>query len=305
MLERGKSVRFASFVRSWLSTWASVRLKGAAYQGYEAIVRLHLLPEFGDLGLTDITPERIQSWVASTVSGGCARTTARNRLIVLKRVLETAVDYGLLERNPVAAVAFPRVERPEMRFLVASELHRLIEAAPASWRLLITMAATTGLRKGEQLALTFGDIDLEELTIRVSKSMRAGVVTSPKTAGSVNVIPLPGSLGPLIAQRSRQVADPDGLIFCRRDGSPLPDSLPNRILARALEEAGLQPIRWHDLRHSWVVAHLQAGTDIPTLQRLGRWSSPETLLRTYAHVLPAAGGDAVANLDRMISEHDR
>ena len=89
-------------------------------------------------------------------------------------------------------------------------------------------------------------------------------------------------------------------MFCRSDGRHLSDSTPNRVLDRALVKAGLPHIRFHSLRHSWAVAHIRAGTDIKTLAHLGRWSSTQTLLETYAHVMPAIGGDAVKNLDRLI-----
>jgi len=296
---------FESFVLSWLATVAVVRFKGSGYREYESICRRHLLPTFGDVPLENITTARIQDYVAEKLAGGLSARSVNNHIQALRRILEYAVTCGIVTRSPVGKVVLPRQERSEMRFLVPGELHRLIASTPPSWRLLVAMAALTGLRKGEQLALTFSDIDLDAGTIRVSRSMRDGTTTTPKTAASVSVIPLPESLSPPIAQRRRQVVDPDGLVFCRSDGSPLPDGLPNRILSRALESADLPPIRWHDLRHSWVAAHLQAGTDIPTLQRLGRWASPETLLRTYAHVLPASGGDAVAKLDRMIGENDR
>jgi len=295
----GELVTFAEFSRSWLSTWAIVRLKASGYREYESIVRLHLVPEFGELRLSDITPEAIQSWVASTISGGVAPATGRNRLIVLKRVLETAVEYGLISENPVDSVAFPRVERQEMKYLSPQEVRLLLDECPESWCLLLALPALCGLRKGECLALEWSDIDTEAMTISVNKTMRSGRVTSPKTSSSRSIVPVPESLSPLIAQRRRRAGD-HPLVFCKSDGRPLSDSTPNRILRQALEKAGLPHIRFHDLRHSWAVAHIQAGTDLKTLAHLGRWSSTQTLLDTYSHVI-GMGGDAVKRFDEFWS----
>lgn len=291
---------FQQFVLSWLATVAIVDLKASGYREYESICRVHLVPAFGDMPIEGITPVSIQGYTADKVASGLSPRTVANHVQVLRRILAYALTCGLVTENAALRVKLPRQERTEMRFLTPEQLRQLIEATPRSWRLLIAMAALTGLRKSTQLALVFPDISLEARTISVTKAIRAGVVTSTKTdvTGS---IPLPESLIPMIEARRLKAPDPNGLIFCRSDGSPLPDGLPNRILAKSLATAGLPPVRWHDLRHSWVVAHLKAGTDIPTLQRLGLWKNADTLLSTYAHVLPATGGDAVRRLDAIVS----
>ncbi len=299
---QASGVAFAEFSRTWLATWAVVRLKASGYREYESIVRLHLVPHFGELPLSEITPEAIQKWMASLISGGVAPATARNRLIVLKRVLETACEYSLIAENPVDSVAFPRAERQEMKYLAPAEVRLLLDACPESWRLILALPALCGLRKGECLALEWSDIDAEAMTISVSKTMRSGRVTSPKTSSSRSIVPVPESLSRLIAQRRRRAGD-HPLVFCKSDGRPLSDATPNRVLNRALEKAGLPHIRFHDLRHSWAVAHVRAGTDLKTLAHLGRWSSPESLLQTYSHCI-GVGGAAVKRFDEFMSTRE-
>jgi integrase len=295
------SASFEQFVLSWLATVAIVKYKTSGYAEYEGVCRNHLVPALGDVPIESVTASRIQDYIADKVASGLSPRTVINHVQVLRRVMDYALTCGLVTSNPVSKVSLPRQERTEMRFLTPEQLHRLIEATPRSWSLLTAMAALTGLRKSTQLALMFSDIDFEKPTISVTKAIRNGVVMTPKTEVT-GVVPLPESLIPLLQERRTKVSDPDGLIFCRADGSPLPDGLPNRILAKALSSAGLPRIRWHDLRHSWVVGHLKAGTDVPTLQRLGLWKSADTLLSVYAHVLPATGGDAVRKLDELVSQ---
>lgn len=293
---------FGEFSQSWLATWATVRLRESAFREYESIVRLHLVPEFGSVRLTDITPESVQNWVAATLSRDCAPSTARNRAIVLKAVLQSAFEYGFITKNPVQSVAFPRLERREMAFLTPSQVRQLIEATPPAWRLLIGLAALCGLRVGEIRALEWSDLDTEAMTVSVSKSMRNGIVSSTKTTSSRSLVPMPESLRPLIEARRSQ-AGGHSLVFCKRDGEPLSDSTPGRVLNRALESAGLPRIRFHDLRHAWAVAHIKSGTDLRTLAHLGRWASPQTLLNTYSHVI-GIGGDAVRRFDEFMSQDE-
>lgn len=291
---------FSEFTVSWLSTWAVVKLKASAYREYESLIRIHLVPSIGELPLDEVTAERIQAYVAAKVAAGYSSRSVNNHVIVLRRVLQTAVEWGLLLENPVDMVARPRIERSEMSYLTPDELSRLIDATPASWRLLLALPAFGGLRKGECLALEWTDFGFDPLRVSITKSVRNKVVSTPKTRNSIATVVLPESLSSYIAQRRRQ-ASGNKLVFCRHDGSPLPDSFPNKLLQRSLNAAGLSSIRFHDLRHSWAVAHIRAGTDIKTLAALGRWSSTTTLLETYAHVMPSMGGDAVARFDDLFT----
>lgn len=297
-------ITFGELTSTWLDQVAKVTLKESGFKSYEAMCRLHLVPAFGDRPIDEITSCEMQGYVADRVRSGSSERTVSNERHVMKRLMAYAVEHGFIESNPVTSVASPRQEPAAsgVGYLTPDQLQRLITATPPAWRILIAMACMTGLRKGEQLALRFSDVDFDKRTISVSKTIKLGKVTSPKMHWSIGVVPLPESLVPLLKERRRKVPDPDGLIFCRRDGSPLPDSLPNRICAKALETAGLPSVSWHEMgRHSWVVAHLRAGTDIPTLTRLGRWKTADVLLSTYAHVLPTAGGDAVRRLDELVS----
>lgn len=291
---------FQSFVLSWLATVAIVRFRKSGYQEYESICRNHLVPAFGDTPIDGITVEAIQSYIAEKVTAGWSPRSVENHVQVLRRILDHAMKCGLVTGNAAKKAMLPHQERREMRYLTAEGIARLIDNTPPAWRSLIAVAALLGARRSEILALRFTDVDFDAGTISISRSMHNGVVTSCKTPSSVAVLPMPESLSQLIAQRRREAPDPEGLIFCRRDGSPLPDGLPNRILADSLKRAGLPAMRFHDLRHSWAVMHLQAGTDIKTLQSLGRWKSPTTLLETYAHAIPAAGAEAASRLDGLL-----
>lgn len=299
------SILFSELTATWLDTVASVTLKPSGYKSYESICKNHLLPVYGDMPIDMITAAGLQAYVAEKTASGLSKRTVANHVHVMRRLMAYAAENHLVEANALKSVTSPRQEpaASRVRYLTPSQLRQLIDVTPPAWRVLVATAAMTGLRRGEQLALTFRDIDFDRHTISVSKTIRNGTVTSPKTPWSIGVVPLPDSLVPLLEERRSRVSDPDGLIFCRRDGSPLPDGLPNRILAKALEAAGLPSVTWHEMgRHSWVMAHLAAGTDIPTLQRLGRWKSADVLMSTYAHILPAAGGDAVRRLDELLND---
>lgn len=132
-------VTFANFAISWLATWASVRLKASGYTEHESVARVHLIPTFGETPLSEVTTQAIQFYIADKITAGLAPRSVKNHIIVLKRILGTAVDYGLLHENPVDKVAMPRIERSEMSYLTTEQIRQLIEATPASWKLLIAL----------------------------------------------------------------------------------------------------------------------------------------------------------------------
>lgn len=301
------SMLFKELVATWLDTIASVELKPSGFKSYEAICRLHLVPAFGDTPVDEITSAMVRGYVAEKTKARLSARTVTNTVHVLKRLMMYAATSNLIESNPLTSVSAPRQE-PEstrVRYLTPEQLQQLIEATPPAWRVLIATACLTGLRKGEQLALRFTDLDFEKRTISVSKTIRNGVVTSPKNSWSVGVVPMPDSVAELLLERRRKVTDRDGYVFCRKDGSPLPSHVPNRILATALSAAGLPGVTWHEAtRHSWVVAHLAAGATVPEIQSLGRWKTPEVLLSVYAHLLPNAHAQAAQRVDALVnSEH--
>lgn len=298
------TITFGELTSIWLDRVAKVTLKESGFKSYEALCRLHLVPAFGRKPVDEITSFEVEGYVADRMRSGSSGRTVANERHVMKRLMTYAVENGFIEANPVASVSSPRQEPAanRVRYLTPGQLRQLIRATPPAWRILVAMACMTGLRKGEQLALRFSDVDFENRTISVSKTIKQGRVFSPKCPWSIGNVPLPESLVPLLEERRRKAPDPDGLIFCRRDGSPLPDGLPNRILAKALEAAGLPSVTWHEMgRHSWVVACIQAGVDVPSLTRLGRWKTSEVLLSVYAHVLPTAESDAARRLDQLLA----
>jgi integrase len=290
----------ADFSRAWLRDYGSVRLRPTGYREYESILRLHVIPALGSRQLAEITTQDLQAYLAGRVRGGLSPRTVTNHLALLRSMFRTAVSWDLVARNPAEEAAPPRKARPERTFLTPDQMRGLIAATPTAWRLLIALPCLTGARKGECLAISFAAVSLADRTIRFERSIRGGVIHEVKTPGSRATVPLPESLVRLFEARRRVAPDANGLVFCRTDGSPLSDSKPNAVLSTALSKAGLPHVSFHDLRRSWVVAHIVAGTPVKTIVTLGRWQNAQTMLDEYAALLPTMGGDAAATVDRLI-----
>ena len=329
-------IRFADFVAEWLRDYAWANVRGITFDGYEATLRNHLIPEFGRRYLTEIARKDIDAFVADWVSGGPryqervrqaqereaeqARTekrkprtiqlghspkTVANGLVPLREMLGHALEWDYLMANPAIGVRRPRVEREEMEFLDAKEIGKLLSAASSPFcRTFLTCAVTTGMRLGELRALKWGDVDWNSRRLWVRRGVdRRGRFSEPKTRTSVRAVAMPATL--VSELRSHQLALPrsgeEDLIFPSERGTPLDDgNIVRREFKPALRRAKLRQVRFHDLRHSFASLMIAQGAHPKLIsEQLGHASVQITLDR-YGHLMDQSYGDASEQLEAAL-----
>jgi integrase len=184
-----------------------------------------------------------------------------------------------------------------MRILSRDEIESMIRAATPAYRPLLATAVFTGLRQGELLGLTWGDIDFESAVLRVRKAMsRDGQRTQPKTPQAIRDVVLMAALLRVLREHrlaSRYSADTD-LVFCSSAGTPLNHrNVSRRGLELAVRTAGLErtdlpKLRFHDLRHTFASLLIAHGANVVYVSRQLGHASPDITLRVYAHIFDAA-----------------
>jgi integrase len=207
--------------------------------------------------------------------------------------------------NPVGGLERgerPALEAREKRVLTASEVARLLDAAPDAYRTLLATAAYTGLRVGELLGLTWTDIDFTGGFVHVRKQVERGSRerVAPKTRNAVrDVVLVPGLARILNTHRenafARGFAQPHNLVFCTSKGTPLNErNVAQRGLGRAvadarLDETGKPPVTMHSLRHGFA-SHLilDLGLDVVQVSRLLGHARPSITSDVYAHLFAQA-----------------
>jgi integrase len=295
-----KHLSFAAFADRWLADYAPVAFKPSTRAEYEGCIRNHLLSRFGALDLGEVTTSVVQAYVASALgSSTLSPSSVRNHLTVLRTMFAVAQTWGLIEDNPVNGVVGPRATRADITFLSPSEMRQLIEAAPGKWRALIAAACLLGLRKGELLALRWADVDFTRATVRVSSTVYRGLLQPAKTSSSVRTVPLPDYLA-IQLQSLRNASQTEAGFVFSENGMPLDARIPNRVLARALRSSGLKPVRFHDLRHSFVAAHIAAGTPVKVIQQLVGHASVQTTMDVYGHLIPGLYGQAATAIESVV-----
>jgi integrase len=258
----------------------------------------HVADRIGHVRLDALDAPTLDALYADLEAGGLARSTVRLLHTQLHRALADAVAWDLLVRNPSDLVDPPKPVRRVLTTWTAEQLRAFL-AGVAEDRLaaLWQLAAASGMRIGELVALEWPDVHLDGQYLTVRRS---------KTATGRRRVELdPATVAVLRAYRRRQAAErlafgagyrDHGRVFTRPGGEPLnPDAVSIQFKRRAAR-LGLPPIRFHDLRHGWATMALEAGEHPKVVaEQLGH-ASVRVTLDIYSHVTPGVQREAVARV---------
>ncbi len=307
-----RSVTFAEFAAVWLArTEPDARpLKPKTVEHYAMLLDRHVLPTFGALPLSAITPGDVHAWHdparwsrvmpkrAGRPKAPTPTLTLRAHAYgVLRTVLASAVVKGHIVGNPCTIPGAGTAKRVhKVRPASLPEVEALTAAMPERLRVLVLLSAWCGLRFGESTELRRHDVDLAEELLHVRRGVVrvAGeyVVGTPKSEAGVRDVSVPPHLLPMLTDHLARFVAPgrDALLFPAANdvGAHLAPASLYRAFYPARDAAGRPDLRWHDLRHTGAVLAASTGATLAELMaRLGH-STPQAALR-YQHA--AAGRD--------------
>lgn len=326
-LSRGSFVKPEKMtVGEWLDIWLNeykrpgVRQK--TYDCYEVLIRCHLKPALGHIPLKDLRPENLQWLYNEKAKAGLSARTIHLIHVVIHGALEQAIKNQLVLRNASVATVRPREAKKEIQPLSLDQVSQLLAVIredrpyPA-----ILLEFSTGLRRGELLALRWQDVDLQAGLLHVRQNLvrvsnQTGdrktriIFQEPKTPQSRRTIPLPEDiLEELKRHKARQAQEKlllgqayqdHGLIFCQADGKPMSPMNFTRSFDRMLKRAGLPDIRFHDARHTFATLMLELGEHPKTVQTMLGHSNIAMTLDLYSHVSLELERRAAARLNEAL-----
>jgi len=274
------------------------------------VINVHLVPQFGERKLADITPLMIQRFV-NAMAVKLAPATVRTNYAVLRAVLNAAVAAEALDRSPCRGIRLPPEQRArKIRFLDVGELTGLAKATPLPYRPMIYLAGVLGLRWSEVAGLRARHLDLRHRLLTIDETLaevEGQILTADvKSKASRRTLELPQLLADTLKDHvARQKLVGDDLLFTASDGSPLRASnFRNRIWAPALRAAGLdgEGLTFHHLRHTAVGFLIDANTPAAVMQRRMGHASIRTTLDVYGHVLPATDRATTDRLNQLLTD---
>ena len=307
----------------WLVS-AMNELRFATYDSYRRNIENHVVPHIGAAKLQALRPIDLSRYYSMLLTsgrrdgrGGLSTKSVRNIHQTLRKAFDDAVGLHYLRTNPAVGAKPPRVTTgsDSIRYWTATELRTFLWESHGHRHIpLWTLAASTGMRRGEVLGLRWRDVDLKAQRLSVRQtiiSVGYEVIRSdPKTAKGARTIDLDGrTVRMLRAHRADQrlerqlLALPDdgeGLVFCRENGEPYHPDLVRQSFERRVSASAVPRIRFHDLRHTHATLMLQAGVPPKVVsERLGH-STVAFTMDVYAHVIPGMQADAAETFGQLV-----
>ncbi|MDP9395121.1 MAG: site-specific integrase, partial [Actinomycetota bacterium] len=273
---------------------------------YQAHLRNHVIPALGGRPLGSLRRTDCKAFVAA-LSSRLAPATVGTVYAVLRSLVQTAVDDGLIASNPCARVPLPRVEQRVVEPLAPVSVVALAAAMPARYALAVWLGAGAGLREGEALGLIAARVDFLRRRVHVEEQLQGvngaePVLCPPKTRASRRVVPVDDVvLEAVTSHMQRWSQGPYGVLITNRLGRPVRRSSFGDCWREAVQAAGLpEGTRFHDLRHFYVSALIAAGLHPKAIQaRLGHATIAETM-DTYGHLFPDSEAAGRGALDRLL-----
>jgi integrase len=275
--DRGNQL-FSEYATEWLE---KRKLKPRTRESYQDSLRLHLLPAFGHLALSEIGIEEVRTWYGKLANR--YKSAGDDNYRKLRAILNTAVADGLIVRSPCKIQGAGNAESPIRPVITIAEAKRIIDdCTPEAYRGPFVLAAWCALRRAELMGLQRRHVDLATGTIRV---------TDAKTDAGWRTVAIPSAVLPYIQAHMEKFVAPEPnaaviTVVTRSFG---------RQWERTRQAAGHPELHLHDLRHSGLTWLADTGASIKQLMYRGGHASPRAALR-YQHASPAKDRELAESL---------
>ena len=317
----GSATNFSHYVANTYIPVAMPLMAKTTQQRSKGVITNYLIPAFGELCLRDLTPLTVQRYFSGLAGSALAHESCDKVRDVLSAILGSAVQYGLLVKNPVVGLRMPAQKRGKCRtkpHLTPEQFEQLVNAIAEPYATMLYVGVWTGLRVSELIGLRWEDVHADSLT--VDERCCRGDWGAPKSEASNATIGVePCVLQRIHALKLRTVAvragtavrrykliksdGPDALVFQSvRDGKPMRD---NNILSRHIKPAarllGLGWVNWRCLRTSHATWMIESGANPKDVQGQMRHSRISTTMDIYAQFVPESQRRALGKMSAMVA----
>ncbi len=279
--------------QQWLSS-AKLRVKESSYSNYENIISKHILPILGGELMSNLTTSKLNDFIHHKLNngrlngnGGLSAKSVRDIMTVYRSIEAYAArEYGIRETH----FTMPKTEKKQIDVLNAFERKRLenyLICNQNNTNISVLLCLFTGLRVGELCGLRWGDIDFENETVSVRRTVQRinkhgsseVVIGSPKSKSSVRIVPVPNFILNILKQKKK---GNDFYIITGTCKPAEPRTMQNRFKA-ILKVCGIRSVNFHLLRHTYATVCIETGFDPKTLSELLGHADASITLNRYVH----------------------
>ncbi len=289
------------YILFWQETYDKSQSRPTTYAAHNYVFKNHILPGLGDILLAELTSEMVGEFLEERRrfgnhrpgSSGLGEETMRHIHRLLQQCLDQAIRDGLLTENPAKAFRYRKSTTVKANIMTPLEMEDYLDAAERLGYLpMFMLALTTGLRQSELIALKWSDLDIESRTLTIAENravVRRELVEYGSQTRSIRLTPEVVDL--LIMEHSKHPSSP--LMFMHpATQRPYSPQMVRRMHDEIIKEAGIDHIRYVDLRHTCAILALKNGMDTKELaQMLGHYRPTITRQNYEPYLLYTAKKD--------------
>lgn len=289
-------MKLKDYILRWQEVYDKNQSRPTTYAAHGYIFKNHILPGLGDIPLSELTVKQVGDFLEerkcfgghrpeSPEYPGLGEHTMRHIHRLLQQCLDQAMRDGLITENPARAFHYPKPKKVSANVLTSAEVEDYLDAAERLGHLpMFLLALTAGLRQGELIALKWSDLDVKERTLTITEKRSVERRELVEYGDDTRTISLTEEVVELLRlEHARHPSSP--LMFMHpATQKPYSPQMVRRLHNAIIREAGLDHIRFADLRHTFATMALSSGVDVKTLSSmLGHFSAGFTL-DTYTHI---------------------
>jgi len=298
---------FEQVAADWLE-YKKPNVRASSWSVLDGHIRNHL-SEFAGMSIARITTKRLEKWITEKRDAGMHILTLRKILLTLGQIFFYASRHKYIEVNPMLSLERLRAQgdsdvTPEMKVLNHEQIRALLATVTGKpkYHALFMLAIFSGARQGELLGLKWSDVLWETNQISISRTFNNQAFYDAKTAASVRKIDL-GAEVMLELKKWRIACPPNNLdlVFPNARGNPMNhNNMVDRHFIPALKRAGIDQVRFHDLRHTYASLKIDQGANIKYIQKQMGHKKATTTLDTYSHLLEESNPLSAQELENII-----
>jgi integrase len=319
-VEKGESVDFRKnlfkeFALDYFQKTYVNKIKATSYDRLSIVLNKQILPYFKDISITEIDQFVVHDFYNLKLKEGYSTNYITRMHEIIRMLLRVAKKWDLIQKDIASMIEAPKNKRKEMKVWSIDQVNQFLEFSSHSrYYPIFFLAAYTGMRKGEILALTWEDIDFDQSIIYVNKTLYKLTdrysVDTPKSSNSIREIYFDDEIRNVLKRhrlkqkeeklKNSRVYDDKNLVFAQEDGMYVPPPSANILMKEFIRQSGLPKIRFHDLRHTHATILLQMGVNPKVVSdRLGH-SSVQITLDVYSHVTKEIKQDISKDFSNMM-----
>ena len=317
-------MKVSEWLNEWMTTFCANKVKPLTYASYDAIIRNHINPAIGRLELQSVKGVHVQKLYNTMTDAGLSGKTVKNVSAVLHKAFAMAMKQGYITMNPCGGAELPKATEPEIRPLTDEEIPLFLAAIKDSpMRNAYALCLFAGLREGECLGLSWGQVDFKRGRITICQQLQREkkkggeyyIASTTKSGKARTIEPPPIAFQYLKAERNRQLenrfkaagawSNPDDLVFTDELGQHLTIMTFYRHFKKIAASIGRPDARPHDLRHTAATVAIASGADVKSVQSLMGHATAAFTLNKYAHTSEKMMKDTAARVQSYYDDLEK